>query len=35
LVSGIPPEVQAETDVHWVNDLEGFYRLLSEIEERR
>ena len=35
LVSGIPPEVQAETDVHWVKNLEGFCRFLSEMEERR
>ncbi len=31
LVSGIPPEVQAETDLHWVEDLEGFYKLLDEM----
>jgi predicted Rossmann-fold nucleotide-binding protein len=35
LVSGIPPEVQAETDLHWVKTLEGFYRFLTEMEERR
>ena len=31
LVSGIPPEVLAETDVHWVTDLEGFYEFLHAL----
>jgi predicted Rossmann-fold nucleotide-binding protein len=25
LVSGVPPEMAAETDLHWVEDLESFY----------
>jgi len=29
LVSGIPPEVEAETDLHWVEDLSGFFRILD------
>jgi len=29
LVSGIPPEVQAETDVRWVEDSAGVYELLD------
>jgi len=31
LVSGIPPEMAAETDLHWVEDLEGFYRFLDGV----
>jgi hypothetical protein len=31
LVSGIAPEVEAETDVRWVEDLEGVYALLDAI----
>ena len=29
LVSGIPPEVEAETDLHWVDNLDGFFRFLD------
>ena len=29
LVSCIPPEVEAETDLHWVEDLDGFFRFLD------
>jgi predicted Rossmann-fold nucleotide-binding protein len=29
LVSGIAPEVEAETDVRWVEDLDGVYELLD------
>ena len=25
----IPPEVEAETDLHWVEDLSGFFRILD------
>ena len=32
LMSGIPPEVEAETDVRWVEDLEGVYGLLDAID---
>jgi hypothetical protein len=28
-VSGIPPEMAAETDLHWVEDLETFYRWMD------
>jgi predicted Rossmann-fold nucleotide-binding protein len=31
LMSGIPPEVEAETDVRWVEDLEGVYELLDAL----
>jgi predicted Rossmann-fold nucleotide-binding protein len=31
LVSGIAPEVEAETDVRWVEDLEGVYESLDAI----
>jgi len=31
LVSGIPPEVEAEIDLHWVEDLEDFYKFLDDI----
>lgn len=31
LVSGIPPEIEAETKLHWVEDLEGFYKFLDEM----
>lgn len=34
LVSGIPPEVQAETDVRWVEDLDCVYQLLDDIADR-
>jgi len=34
LVSGIPPEVEVETDLHWVEDLEGFYKFLSGMSVR-
>jgi len=35
LISGIPPEVEAETDLHWVESLEGFYRLVSDMGAKR
>ena len=31
LMSGIPPEVEAETDVRWVEDLKGVYGWLDAI----
>ncbi len=31
LISGIPPEIEAETDVRWEDDLEGALRLLHQI----
>ncbi len=31
LVSGIPAEVAAETDLHWVESLDGFYAVLNEL----
>jgi len=34
LVSGIPPEVEVETDLHWVEDLEGFYKFLGGMSVR-
>ena len=33
LVSGIPPEVEAETDVRWVEDLTGVYELLDALAD--
>jgi len=29
LASGIPPEVEAETDLHWVEDVDGFFKFLD------
>jgi hypothetical protein len=34
LISGIPPEVEAETDVRWVEDLESVYELLDALAAR-
>ncbi len=34
LLSGIPPEVEAETDVRWVEDLDSVYALLDSLAER-
>lgn len=31
LVSGIPPEMAAETNLHWVEGLEGFYGFLDGV----
>jgi hypothetical protein len=31
LISGIPPEVEAETDLHLADNLEGAYQLLEEM----
>jgi hypothetical protein len=31
LVSGIPPEIRAETDVRLVADLEGFWEILGDL----
>jgi predicted Rossmann-fold nucleotide-binding protein len=33
LISGIPPEVEAETDLRYVQDVEGVLRVLEEIVE--
>jgi predicted Rossmann-fold nucleotide-binding protein len=35
LVSGIPSEVEAEIDLHWVENLEGFYTFLGQIPAKR
>ena len=35
LVSGIPPEVEAETDVRCVEDLESFYSFLGQMDVQR
>ncbi len=35
LVSGIPPEVQAETDLHWVEDLSGFFGFLDGLAQQK
>jgi starvation-inducible outer membrane lipoprotein len=29
LISGIPPEIKAETDIRLVADLEGFWEILD------
>jgi predicted Rossmann-fold nucleotide-binding protein len=34
LVSGIPPEMQVETDLHWVENLEECFTLLADIAVR-
>jgi hypothetical protein len=34
LISGIPPEIEAETDLCWVQDLEGAFRILAEMNSR-
>ncbi len=31
LLSGIPPEMAAETDLHWVEDLEAFYHWVENL----
>nr|MBC7244042.1 hypothetical protein [Chloroflexota bacterium] len=31
LISGIPPEVEAETNLHWVEDLDGVYQFLEKL----
>jgi len=31
LISGIPPEIMAETDIHLVADLEGFWEVLDSV----
>jgi predicted Rossmann-fold nucleotide-binding protein len=35
LISGIPPEVEAETDLRWVDDLEGAYACLADLGPRK
>jgi predicted Rossmann-fold nucleotide-binding protein len=35
LMSGIPPEVEAETDVRWVEDLAGVYEQLDALAARQ
>lgn len=34
LVSGIPPEVEAETDVRWVEDLDSVYQALDDLAKQ-
>jgi len=31
LISGIPPEIMAETDIRLVADLEGFWEVLDSV----
>ena len=35
LVSGIPPELEAETDLHWVEHLNGFFEFLDTLGSGR
>lgn len=35
LVSGIPPEIAAETDLHWVDNLDGVYQFLEELAKQK
>ena len=35
LVSGIPPEIEAEIDLHWVENLDGFYSFLGQMPANR
>jgi hypothetical protein len=32
LISGIPPEIRAETDIHLVADLEGFWEIVDLLD---
>jgi hypothetical protein len=34
LISGIPPEVEAETDLRWADDLEDAYQLVEQMARR-
>jgi hypothetical protein len=34
LISGIPPEIAAETDIRLVSDLEEFWGILDSVGER-
>ena len=33
LISGIPPEIRAETDIHLVAGLEGFWEVASSLDK--